>query len=99
MKIIRVTYRELKSFGNFNNASVEATAEVHDGESPGKALEDLKAWVKRELLGAEEADRLTREMYRMRDEVRYLEGKLQALKNAEKSGATAYIDDDPGMPF
>lgn len=48
MKVKSVEYRETVSFGNYQNLSVGATAEVGEGESPLGALGDLARWVKHE---------------------------------------------------
>ena len=45
MKIITVEYRQLRTFGGYNNETVGAVAEVVDGQTPEELLAELKAWV------------------------------------------------------
>lgn len=56
MKILSVTYRELKSDNNFSHRAIEATASVEIGESPVDVMSTLKLWV-REQLGVPPIDR------------------------------------------
>ena len=44
MKITTVGYSELRSV-NYNNRSIEAVAQVDEGETPEQARELLKLWV------------------------------------------------------
>ena len=45
MKIVQVEYRRLRSFGEYENETVGAVAEVEPGISPEQSLEILKGWV------------------------------------------------------
>ncbi len=45
MRIIKIKYRRLVNLGNFENASLEAIAEVEPGESEESAFQKLRAWV------------------------------------------------------
>lgn len=45
MKILTVEYRRLRSFGEYENETVGAVAEVLPGQAPEIILEELKAWV------------------------------------------------------
>ena len=49
MKIVQVEYRRLRTFGDYQNETVGAVAQVEDGEDAVTALYTLRAWVDQEL--------------------------------------------------
>lgn len=49
MMITKVEYRETMTFGNYQNATVGAVAEVNGGDSPADVFDELRVWVQREL--------------------------------------------------
>lgn len=80
MTITTVEYRQLRSFGNYNNESVGAVAQVDAGERPDTALASLKTWVAGELGMAEQAEKLRDELFSMRSEKNGLERDIKGLK-------------------
>lgn len=79
--IASVTYRRLRSFGNYENEAVEATAVVRDGDSASVALEDLKAWVEARLGLAAQRASMEEESARLSAEIEY---KNRQLARAEE---------------
>jgi hypothetical protein len=53
MRIATVEYRRLRSFGNYENECIGATAEVGTNETAYEALSHLKAWVNEKLADTE----------------------------------------------
>lgn len=50
MRIEAVEYRETKTFRNYQNVTIGATARVEIGEHEDQALEKLREWVRLTLL-------------------------------------------------
>lgn len=75
--ITEVSYRETKTFGDYQNATVEMVASVNAGELAEQVLEILKGKVRDELARREsENDRLRKSEIEHRD----LEWKLSDLR-------------------
>lgn len=49
MQIATVSYRETRSFGNYQNITIEAHAAVGPSEIPEECLSGLKSWVQAQL--------------------------------------------------
>lgn len=84
MKIERIEYRQLKTFGNYENETVGATAVLEDGESPSDALADLKQWVRNELamsISGRETRQQTR--YEIESQQRELDALNESIETAK----------------
>lgn len=66
IKIRRVSYGRLRSFGNYENEQVSAEAEVLDGASPEATLTSLRAWVAGQLGDDEERANLSEAVNELR---------------------------------
>ncbi len=53
MRITQVSYRKLISGTDFTHKAIEATATVGEGESATIVLQELQAWVHKQLDGKE----------------------------------------------
>jgi len=53
-RITSITYARLKNLGNWENARVEATAVIAEGEKPADIMKRLKQWVKTQLEDTDE---------------------------------------------
>jgi hypothetical protein len=80
MRIVQVEYRKLRSFGNFSNETVGATAAVEDGRDPGDALDELRVWVDRNLGAAEERLGMAAEIDTLRHRKQSLEREVEAAQ-------------------
>lgn len=78
MKIVQVEYRRLKTFGNYENETIGATAQVEDGESPYDTLQTVKAWVDGHLKIVEEDSDLSRKVWRAEARLRELNGLIKS---------------------
>lgn len=67
-RITGVTYRRLRSFGNYENEAVEATCHVPDGVDPREALHATQLWVADQLKLGENRDALQGEVDRLESE-------------------------------
>lgn len=54
MKITKITYTERKNLGNYEHSEITTEAEVFEGESAEKVLEDLKSFTREGLYGPEQ---------------------------------------------
>lgn len=61
MKIISVEYKRLRTFGNYENEAIGATAFVGIDEDPVDVMNDLKSWVN-DRLGLRIEDRENRSL-------------------------------------
>lgn len=112
MRIKAVEYRETVSFGNYQNLSVGATAEIEDGESPLGAIGDLARWVRAEAKvraearEAEQQEEFRREVRADRAErdLAEIDGKIAAASERWEK-AKAFLArhgvaiDDVDIPF
>ena len=73
MNITRVEYRALRSFGDYSNAEVGATAEVGPMESADTALAALRTWVDGQLGVGEDAAELRQSVAALEDRKRRAE--------------------------
>ena len=48
-RITEITYARVKNLGDYENARVEATAVIAEGEKPADIMKRLKSWVKTQL--------------------------------------------------
>lgn len=94
MKIISVEYRRLRTFGNYENETIGATAYVGLDESPDETLESLKSWVESKHSDRDEAEEIrNREKILWGDlgnEIRDREHELASLK-ARRDNAVALL--------
>lgn len=56
MKITSISYRALRTGRGYNNAAVEAHAQIDADDDPIRALEELKFWVEKRLDASLELD-------------------------------------------
>ena len=108
MIITQVSVRKLRTTEGYNNVSIEATAQVKDGETPEDVRESLDLWVEGQITGKGH-DELVREkktldwmVPEMKKEKARLEGEVLQLR--ERIGNLRAIinkvnDDQPDMPF
>ena len=83
MRVTSVEYRRLRSFGQYENETVGATAAVSEGETPEAALSALRDWVAGQLAlaaGAEEIEEFITE----------LQSKKRHIESAVASGERKY---------
>lgn len=78
MKIVTVEYRRLRTFGNYQNESVGATAEVGEGETANRALQELRDWVEQQLGDAQERADLSAAVSELRWKKTELEREIDA---------------------
>ena len=105
MQITTVTYRRLKSFGNYEHEAVEATATIQYGESEEEVLTRLREWVTARLAVAEHAAETRHDVRQLAHEKHSLEQSVAALQERwEKAktflalhGVSTAIYDD--LPF
>jgi len=88
MRITQVQYRALRSFGDYSNAEVGATAEVSADETADTALAALRSWVDEQLGVGEDAAELRRSVgdlearkRRTEDETRRAERTYERLRD------------------
>jgi chromosome segregation ATPase len=79
-QIKAVTYHRLKNLGNYENERLEATAAIHEGDSPVEVLLDIKQWVSNQLNLKED----------IRGEIRDLQHRKSTL-NSEIFGLEARL--------
>jgi hypothetical protein len=109
MDIIRVEYRRLHSFGNYENEEFGAVAEVGAGETPEAALAGLRTFVEGRMLAAMsarwEVDEVESRLIESRDELRGLHARLTTARERwekvkvflGKHGVT--VEDLEDIPF
>ena len=78
MKITKISYRKLVSFGNFENEAIEAESVVMQNQSPEEVLQELRGFVWSELSHDED---MRNEKRSLETEIRYLKGKAEDLRN------------------
>jgi hypothetical protein len=91
MRIVQVAYRRLRSFGNFSNETVGATAAVEDGRDPGDVLDELRVWVDHNLGAAEERLGMAAEIDALRYRKDDLERAVAQLKLRHEA-ATKFLE-------
>lgn len=77
MKIVQVEYRRLRTFGNYENETVGAMAQVGEGETPEQAVEALRQWVDAILGDAEERSELQNAISELRWKKENLERQFE----------------------
>jgi hypothetical protein len=96
MKVVSVEYRRLRSFGEFENETVGAVAEVEPGQSPEITLEELKEWVEQGLGERQNARDVATRVQRAEIRLREVNGLLQESEKrwaaAQKILAAAGVD-------
>lgn len=80
MKIVAVEYRRLHSFGNYENETVGATAQVEDGRTPEDALSYLRTWVAMRLSDSGEISTLKGEINELRWKKDDLERRIARMQ-------------------
>lgn len=103
MKITTVRYERLRSFGNYENETVAATAQVEDGETPESALAALRQWVEAQLGEVEKLSQMRQRYDQLDWEVHAMEQRLRGAKSAyervkailERHGVELRDDDLP----
>lgn len=87
MKITTVKFGQLRSYGEFQNMTIEAEALVEEQESPESALEQVRSWVANQLAEAIEMPRISSlqiELKALMDEYRAVESRrYKAERQAE----------------
>ena len=78
VKITKISYRKLVSFGNFENEAIEAESVVMQNQSPEEVLQELRGFVWSELSHDED---MRNEKRSLETEIRYLKGKAEDLRN------------------
>ena len=82
MRITRVSYQQLRSFGNFQNERIGAESTVEIGESPEAVLAHVKAWVEGQLNQRVEYAAMQQEHYRLQNEIAMMERRLKGARQA-----------------
>jgi hypothetical protein len=106
MRITTVEYRQLRTFGNYQNESVGAIAVVEPGETTHEALASLKLWVKAELAARQDEAEAREETYGARHELARIERDIEDAK-ARWEKAKAFLarhgvsvdEPDTELPF
>lgn len=80
MRITQVEYKRLHSFGNFENETIGAVAEVPEGEDAADVLIHLQEWVKAELSVREQTGDLRTDIHVLQQRKGDLEGQIRALE-------------------
>lgn len=113
MRITRVEYRRLRSFGTYENETVGVAAEVGADETPEAALGQAREWVAAQLAAAEDVDGieelltdLKAKKSRLEADVRNGERKYERLRDllarhgVELPAITAgWYERDDDIPF
>lgn len=81
MEIKQVTYRALKNLGNYENETIEAVADVGEGETPEETLAKVREWVVTQLGQAYEARDLQERVERLLAKERDYQGRVNAAKD------------------
>ena len=76
MRIDRVSYEQLRTFGNYENRRISAEARVYTDEDPAHVLTTVQQWVTEQLASSEEKAKLDRMLESLQ---RQIESKQQAL--------------------
>lgn len=76
MKIVQVEYRRLRTFGDYQNETVGAVAQVEDGEDSVTALYTLRAWVDQQMGDRSEQRELTQRVTDLRWQAEDYERKV-----------------------
>jgi hypothetical protein len=80
MKIDRVSYSRLRSFGNFENETVSAEAQVEMGERPEDVEVRLRQWVNSRLdLGAQGPQAVTKALEVLREAIHKVGEQLDPM--------------------
>lgn len=78
MQIVTVEYRRLRTFGDYQNETIGATAEVEPHETAEQALMQLRGWVDSELGDRNEQRHLSERNSELRFEAANLERRIEA---------------------
>lgn len=77
MTITSISYSRLVSFGNYENASLSATAQLEESEDVAAALDELKSFVDGEAIAVRQGSESSR---RLRGELNSVEYELADKK-------------------
>lgn len=80
MNVTTITYKRLRSYGDYSNASLEATASVADGETPEQAIEALRALVETALEQQITVSRMTERVQELQELIDYNKTELAELQ-------------------
>ena len=80
MHLTTITYTRLRSYGDYSNASLEATASVADGETPEQAIEALRALVETALEQQITVSRMTERVQELEELIDYNKTELAELQ-------------------
>lgn len=91
MKIVTVEYRRLRTYGEYQNETVGAVAQVEAGETAEEVYSRLRAWVD-DLLGSREEQRTLEErVSELRWQATDYERKIERLDERWKA-ILAFLD-------
>ncbi|HCF26957.1 MAG TPA: hypothetical protein DEV81_07050 [Cyanobacteria bacterium UBA11049] len=101
MKITKITYRALKSKGNYENEAFEASADVEDWEDPIATAESLRQWVEQRLNLQETVENLEQKRADLENEIAEAKDKWERIDRFfKKLGITiAEIKSSDEIPF
>lgn len=85
MNIIQVEYRRLRTYGDYQNETVGAVAQVEEGEDAVTALAALRAWVDQELGDRSEQRDLTQRVTDLRWKSEEYEHKIARAEERWKA--------------
>lgn len=96
MRITKVTYSRLHSFGNYENETVGAEAEVGEEDNAVECLEAVRSWVDTQLLGNKvsrcEAGMTQAELQEARRQLVAMNEQAQAYREAGAKLQEALIE-------
>lgn len=84
MNVTAITYRRLRSYGDYSNASLEATASVVEGETPEQAIDALRTLVETTLERQIAADKASDRLETLNAQIEYAKTELAELKAMER---------------
>ena len=79
MRIVTVEYRRLRTYGEYQNETVGAVAEI-EGETPEQALSSLRAWVDGQLGDNDEQRKVSERVTDLRWKLDDYERKIRAAE-------------------
>ena len=81
LRIKEVTYSQLRSFGNFQNEELGATAIVTEDQSAESVLANLRDWVNQQLNRRVELQTIENEIRLKEQQIDYLDRKFEKLQS------------------
>ena len=91
MRITAVSYRRLRTFGNYQNETVGAEAALEEEDTPDAVLDGLKAWVHSRLEMIDVREDMREDLYRLESEKHALERDIHDL-NTRREAAKMLLE-------